>query len=81
MSFCEIMGVSAYQVLTPTICFLEVRCMSVMGIVQSESCSLVYKPGAVRWVSGLRLFAGRFASANVRVAAESAGAGNVEAVG
>lgn len=55
--------------------------MPVMGIVQSESCSLVCEPGVVRWVGGSRVFTERFASANVRVAAESAGAGNVEAVG
>lgn len=55
--------------------------MSVMGIVQSESCSLVCEPGVVRWVGGSRVFAERFASANVKVAAGRADNGGMKPVG
>lgn len=55
--------------------------MSVMGIAQSKNCPLVCGAGMVRWVGGSRVFADRFASANVRVVAGRVGNGNVKTVG
>ena len=55
--------------------------MPVMGAVQNGNRSSVCEPGAVRWAGGSRLFAERFASANVRVAAGCAGSGDTSPVG
>lgn len=55
--------------------------MPVMGVMQSESCSSVCESGAVRWAGGSRLFAERFASANVRVAAGCDGSSGTKPVG
>lgn len=55
--------------------------MPVMGTVQNGNRSLVCEPGVVRWVGGSRLFADRFASANVRVTSGCVGGGMKPVVG